>query len=85
MQAEPIVNGLRSELGDKVRIVQIDVHRKENRPLIERIGFRFTPTFVLYDEDGQEIWRASGGLNADEVRRQLASEGLNGQLSPDPK
>ena len=75
MQAEPIVNGLRSEWGGEVRVVQIDVHRKENRSLIERIGFRFTPTFVLYDEDGEEVWRASGALNADEVRRLLASAG----------
>lgn len=75
MQAEPIVNGLRSEWGEDVQVIQIDLHQKENRSLIERIGFHFTPTFVLYDESGQEIWRASGGLNADEVRRQLASIG----------
>ena len=75
MQAEPIVNGLRSEWGDDVQVVQIDVHRSENQALIDQIGFRFTPTFVLYDEDGREIWRASGGLSADEVRRQLALNG----------
>ena len=75
MQAEPIVNGLRSEWGDDVQVIQIDLHRKENRSLIDRIGFRFTPTFVLYDESGQEVWRASGGLNAAEVRRQLALMG----------
>ena len=75
MQAEPIVNGLQSEWGDDVQVIQIDVHRKENRSLIERIGFRFTPTFVLYDDSGQEIWRASGGLNATEVRRHLAAMG----------
>lgn len=75
MQAEPIVNGLRSEWGDDVQVLQINVHRKENRSLIERIGFRFTPTFILYDAGGQEIWRASGGLNGAEVRRQLAALG----------
>lgn len=75
MQAEPIVNGLRNEWGDDVQVIQIDLHSKENRTLVERIGFRFTPTFVLYDESGREIWRGSGGLNAAEVRRQLASLG----------
>jgi thioredoxin-related protein len=75
MRAEPIVNGLRSEWGDEVQVVQIDLHRKENQSLIAQIGFRFTPTFVLYDESGQEIWRASGGLDAAEVRRQLALTG----------
>ena len=43
--------------------------------MIAQIGFRFTPTFVLYDESGQEIWRASGSLDAAEVRRQLALTG----------
>jgi hypothetical protein len=72
MQAEPIVNGLRNEWGDDVQVIQIDLHVKENRTFIDRIGFQFTPTFVLFDENSQEIWRASGGLNAAEVRRQLA-------------
>jgi thioredoxin-related protein len=62
------VDGLREEWGGTVAIVQVNVHRPENRDLLNRLGVRFTPTFVLYDGAGQEAWRAAGVLDSAALR-----------------
>jgi len=67
------VNGLREEWRDQVVILQVDVNRGENRPLIEEYSGQFTPTFVLFDSLGKEVWRGSGSINALEVRQQVAT------------
>ena len=73
MRAEPIVNGLENEWGGSVRVVQINIRDRDGRPLIERFGAQFTPTFVLLDADGEEVWRSVGEIDADEVRDQVAA------------
>jgi thioredoxin-like negative regulator of GroEL len=68
------VNGLREEWDDSVAIVQINIHRRANRDLVDRLGVRFTPTFVLFD-DGREVWRATGVPDAAAVRAQVEALG----------
>ena len=71
MRAEPIVNGLEEEWAGSVEVVQINIRDRDNRALVERIGASFTPTFVLFDGAGQEVWRSVGSINAGEVRQQV--------------
>jgi thioredoxin-related protein len=68
MRAEPIVNGLKSEWAGSVDVLQVNVLDSANLDLIDRLGARFTPTFVLFDAAGQEVWRSVGNINAEEVR-----------------
>ena len=68
MRAEPIVNGLEEDWGDSVQVVQVKIQDKENRALIERLDAVYTPTFVLFDAAGQEVWRSVGQIDADEVK-----------------
>jgi thiol-disulfide isomerase/thioredoxin len=68
MRAEPIVNGLEEEWGDSVQVVQVKIQDKENQALIERLDAIYTPTFVLFDAAGQEVWRSVGQIDADEVK-----------------
>lgn len=76
MRAEPIVNGLEEEWGDSVQVVQVKIQDKENQALIERLDAIYTPTFVLFDAAGQEVWRSVGQIDADEVKdRVKALEG----------
>ena len=65
------MNGLREEWQGRVVILQVDVNRKENRPLVEEYSGQFTPTFVLNDSQGDEVWRSTGSLNASVVRQQV--------------
>jgi thioredoxin-related protein len=37
-------------------------------------GFEFTPTFIYFDADGNEIWRMVGEFDPQRVRDSLANE-----------
>ena len=73
MRAEPIVNGLEREWAGSVQVIQINIQDRANRAMVERLGARFTPTFVLFEAAGEEVWRSVGSINPDEVRAQVAA------------
>lgn len=74
------MNGLQAEWGDRVPVVQVNVLKKENQPLVEAFGGQFTPTFVLVDQNGQEAWRMVGRIDPAEAQRQ--AEQLLNEISP---
>jgi thioredoxin-related protein len=65
------VDRLEQEWADMVSVVRLNVHDKDARPLLERLGFRFTPTFILFDRQGLEVWRSVGTINPDIVRQEV--------------
>jgi protein-disulfide isomerase len=71
MRAEPIVNGLKEEWADDVLVLQLNIHKKANEQLVRQLNAQFTPTFVLLDESGDEVWRQVGVIDATEARRQV--------------
>ena len=71
MRAEPIVNGLKEEWADEVLIVQLNIHQQANERLVRQFDAQFTPTFVLLDEAGDEVWRQIGVIDVSEARRQV--------------
>ncbi len=71
MRAEPIVNGLKEEWADDVLVLQLNIHQKANEQLVRQLNAQFTPTFVLLDESGDEVWRHVGVIDATEARRQV--------------
>lgn len=73
MRAEPIVNGLEEEWGDQVIVVQVNIHAKENQTLLSSLDVQFTPTFVLYDLKGHEVWRSVGAIDAEKAREKVAT------------
>ncbi|MGB5942019.1 MAG: thioredoxin [Leeuwenhoekiella sp.] len=53
----PILKQVKSELGDQVRIVKVDVDK--NPAVASQFKVRGVPTFILFKE-GQPLWRQSG-------------------------
>jgi thioredoxin 1 len=53
----PVLDELETELGDRVRIVKIDVD--EYTDLAVQLQVMGVPTFMLY-RDGKEVWRQAG-------------------------
>ena len=54
-------------------VLQVNIQQRENRALTERLDAQFTPTFVLFDASGQEVWRSVGQVDADDVRERVAA------------
>ena len=60
----PILQDAKAELGEKVKIVKIDVDK--NQPLAEKYQVRGVPTLILF-KNGKQLWRQSGVLQKNEL------------------
>ena len=66
----PILKEVKEDLGDKVKIVKIDVDK--NQPLATKYQVRGVPTMILF-KNGQQIWRQSGVLPKEEIKNKITS------------
>jgi thioredoxin-like negative regulator of GroEL len=73
LRAKPIVDGLEREWQDEVQVVRLNVMERDSRPLAARLAVRAVPTYILLDNDGREVWRQVGVVNAAEARRAVAA------------
>ena len=64
----PILDELGAELGDRVRIVKIDVD--EHTDLAVRMKVMGVPMFIVY-KNGQELWRDAGVLSKETLRQAI--------------
>ena len=53
----PILKEVKSDLGDSIKVVKIDVDK--NQPLSAKYQVRGVPTMILF-KDGKQVWRQSG-------------------------
>ena len=65
MQA-PILQDLKSKVGDKVRIVKIDVDRNPDAANVYQV--RGVPTLMLF-RNGQLLWRQSGVATTEQLKQ----------------
>lgn len=66
----PILKQVKEELGDKVKIVKIDVDK--NQTLASRYQVRGVPTMILF-KNGNQMWRKSGVLPKEEIKSMVES------------
>ena len=66
------MEGLRETWGEEVQVVQLNVHDDNAQAILAQLGFRFTPTFILLNGTGREVWRTTGVIDADEVQKEVA-------------
>jgi hypothetical protein len=64
----PIVNGLEKEYGDRITFVRVNIHKPENRALMEQYGFTSTRELYLV-VDGKVTGAWDDFVSAAELRR----------------
>lgn len=43
----------------EIDVLLLDIHTSLGRDLLSRFGFEFTPTYLIYHGDGEEIFRSN--------------------------
>jgi thioredoxin-related protein len=69
--AEPIVNGIETELNDQLIVLRVDIQSPAGQELSDQYAARATPTFIFFDPSGVELWRSIGQLDPEQVRASL--------------
>ena len=64
-QMHPVLDGLKQELGDSIRIIKLDVDKNEALAAAYRI--QSVPTLMLF-RSGQVVWRQSGALRLNDLK-----------------
>ena len=62
----PVLEQLKKELGDSIRIVKVDVDKNEAVAMQMRI--QSVPTLMIFKE-GEMKWRQSGAMSANELKQ----------------
>lgn len=60
----PILKDVKSDLGESVKIIKIDVDK--NQSLAANYQVRGVPTMILF-QNGKQVWRQSGVLQKQEI------------------
>lgn len=67
MALEPSVNRLEDRLGDRADMLRVSIHTAIGSALADRYAFEYTPLFIVFDAQGDEIWRGSSVPSLDTV------------------
>jgi thiol-disulfide isomerase/thioredoxin len=68
---KPIVDGLEQELGERIRIIRVNIHESTGRELGPIMRIEAAPTFIYFDGQGNEVWRQIGAFEPQKVRDSL--------------
>lgn len=66
----PILEKLKAEMGDAVKVVKIDVDK--NPGIAQKLQIMGIPTLMIF-QNGKTIWRASGVQQIPVIKQQLAA------------
>ena len=65
----PILKEVAAELGDKVRVIKIDVD--QNNEIAGRYNVQSVPTLIIF-KNGKQIWRQSGVATKSQLKDVLS-------------
>lgn len=68
---KPVVDRLEREQQGRLEVIRVNVQDPAGKELAGRFGFEWTPTFLLFDGQGNLVWRAVGRIEPEAIERQL--------------
>ena len=67
----PIVNGLEETYGQEFKIVRVDIDTAEGKSLAREHYFIGQPTFIFFDDSGEEVRRLMGPQSSETLQREI--------------
>lgn len=71
---KPVLENLKSRLGDKVKIIKIDID--ENPDIASQLDIRSVPTLMIF-QNGERKWRKIGISSVSEMESVITQLSLN--------
>lgn len=68
MAIEPIVKQVELDHAENLGVIRVNVLDHGVESILNRYQFRYTPTFVFLDAQGEELWRMVGTLDPERVK-----------------
>ncbi len=65
------MNRLETEFSEELIVLRVDVQSSVGKELSKKYSSRTTPTFILFDPHGEEMWRSIGILDLEKVRSSI--------------
>ena len=70
---KPVVDRLETEYEGKLVFIRLNIQEKAGMELAPLYGFQYTPTFIFFDERGQELWRTVGAFDEERLRVEMST------------
>jgi thioredoxin-related protein len=64
---KPVVDRLEQETKGQLIVIRVNVQDPVGKQLAAQFNFEFTPTFIFFDSQGNELWRSIGSLDTQKV------------------
>lgn len=71
MTVRPVVDAVERDFEGFLKVIRLNVQDRAGRELASDYGAKFTPTFILFDAGGRELWRAVYALDRARLRASL--------------
>lgn len=62
LASEPNVRSLKSDIDNRAQILKLNVQDSLTVPLMREFNAFSTPTFIVFNDLGQEVWRQTGSI-----------------------
>lgn len=67
----PIVDGLEDRYGQDFKVVRVDVAESKGKEIARKYGCIGQPSFVLFDEAGEQVRRLIGAQTAETFEQEI--------------
>lgn len=69
---KPVVDGIERKLSGELLVVRLNVQEAAGSELAAQYGASYTPTFILFDRQGTEVWRSVFQIDGETIERLVA-------------
>jgi thioredoxin-like negative regulator of GroEL len=73
MSLKPVVNGIERQYEGRLEVMHVNIQDPVGQAIGEEFNFEYTPTFILFDGDGKELWRMVGMIDPSKVEEALGA------------
>jgi thioredoxin-related protein len=68
------VDGLEREYEGELKVIRLNIQDTVGQELGRKYKFEYTPTFIYFDSQGEEVWRSVGVTNPNDIRDLMSEE-----------